>query len=162
MQLVEFYHEKIFPMPHVHVLAENIQVVDLVNVRTIVLMCVTTHVPGATSFEKLKTVNDYTATTFHEVCKLNHLLDDDSEWDNVLLESSHFQMPRELCDLYATICSQCEPENPLQLWMNYKAYMIEGYVRTLSIDDAERIPYSGLFSKKIYFQIFCLASSLQK
>ena len=96
------------------------------------------HIPGATSFEKLKTINDYTATTFHEACKLNHLLDDDSEWDNVLSEASHFQMPRELHDLYATICSQCEPENPMQLWMNYKAYMIEDYVRTLSIDDAER------------------------
>ena len=47
-------------------------------------------------------------------------------------------MPTELWDLYATICSQCEPENPLQLWMNYKAYMIEDCVRTLSIDDAAR------------------------
>ena len=77
-------------------------------------MCLALQVPEATSFEKLKTVNDYTATTFHEACKLNYLLDDDAEWDNVFTEASHFQMPRELHDLYATICSQCEPENPLQ------------------------------------------------
>ena len=66
------------------------------------------HVPGATSFEKLKTVNAYTATTFHEACKLDHLLDDDSEWDNVLSKASHFQMPQELRDLpqYAANVSQ--------------------------------------------------------
>ena len=43
MWLVKFHHVKIFPMPHVHVLAENIWVVDLVSVRTIVLLCVTAH-----------------------------------------------------------------------------------------------------------------------
>ena len=55
------------------------------------------------SSEKLKATNDYTAITFHKACKVNHLLDDDSELDNVLSQASHFQMPRELCDLNATI-----------------------------------------------------------
>ena len=96
------------------------------------------HVPGATSYEDLKTMNGYTATTFHEACKLMHLLDDDAEWDNALSEASTFQMPRELRDLYATICSHCEPDNPLQLWTNYKGGMVEDYVKTTSIDEAER------------------------
>ena len=96
------------------------------------------HVPGATSYDNLKTVNGSTTTTFHEACKLMHLLEDDTEWDNVLSEASTFQMPRELRELYATICSHCEPDNPFQLWMNYKAYMAEDYKNTLSIDEAER------------------------
>ena len=94
--------------------------------------------PGATSYKDLKTINGYTATTFHEACKLMHLLDDDAEWDNALSEASTFQMPRELRDLYATICSHCEPDNPLQLWTNYKGCMVEDYVKTTSIDEAER------------------------
>ena len=67
-----------------------------------------------------------------------HLLDDDAEWDNALSEASIFQMPRELRDLYATICSHCKPDNPLQLWTNYKGCMVEDYVKTTSIDEAER------------------------
>ena len=47
------------------------------------------------SYGNLKTVNGYTTTTFHEACKLMHLLEDDTEWDSVLSEASTFQMPRE-------------------------------------------------------------------
>ena len=78
------------------------------------------------------------AATFCEACKLRHLLEDHTEWDNVLSEASNFQMPKELRVLYATICSHCEPENPMQLWMNYKAHLIEDYMRTSSADEAER------------------------
>ena len=67
--------------------------------------------------------------TLHEACKLMHLLDDDTKWDNVS-EASTFQMPRELRSLYATICSHCEPDDPLQLWMNYKGCMVDDYVNT--------------------------------
>ena len=102
------------------------------------------HVPGATSFEELRNLNGYTAATFHEACKLRHLLDDDNEWYDVLSEASNFQMPIQLRDLYATICCYCEPENPLQLWMQYKTYMIEDYVRTLSVDEAERKALSDI------------------
>ena len=63
------------------------------------------------SYGNLKPVNGYTTTTFHEACKLIHFLEDYTEWDNVLSEASTFLMPRELCGLYATICSHCEPEN---------------------------------------------------
>ena len=49
------------------------------------------HVPGATSYEDLKTMNGYTAITFHEACKLMYLLDDDAEWDNACITRSlHF------------------------------------------------------------------------
>ena len=42
MQLAGYHHVKFFPMPHVHVHVENIQVVDQINVVTVVLLCVTT------------------------------------------------------------------------------------------------------------------------
>ena len=43
MQLTEYQHVQIFPMPPVHVLHENIWVVDQVNVLAIVLLHVTVH-----------------------------------------------------------------------------------------------------------------------
>ena len=87
------------------------------------------HIPGATSFEDLRTVDGRTAETFHEACKLKHLLADDSEWDNAMSEASTFQMTRQLRVLYATICSHSEPQNPLQLWLNHKEHLIEDYTQ---------------------------------
>ena len=96
------------------------------------------HVPGATSFDELKTIDGQTAVTFHEACKLRHLLDDDREWDNTMTEASNFRMPRELRVLFATICIHSQPENPFELWQKFKTYMIEDYTKTLSIPEAER------------------------
>ena len=67
------------------------------------------HVSGAKSFEELESVGDFTADTFQDACKLRHLLDDDSEWDNTMMEASNFRMPRELRALFATICAHSEP-----------------------------------------------------
>ena len=96
------------------------------------------HVPGAKSFDELKCVGDFTADTFQEACKLRHLLDDDSEWDNTMNEASNFRMPKELRALFATICTHSEPVNPFELWCRYKTHMIEDYARAISIHEAER------------------------
>ena len=53
------------------------------------------YVPGARNFIDLRTINGVTVETFKEACKLKHLLDDDSEWENTFSEASNFQMPRE-------------------------------------------------------------------
>ena len=96
------------------------------------------YVPGARNFIDLRTINGVTVETFKEACKLKHLLDDDSEWENTLSEASNFQMPRELRALFAMICCHSEPINPLQLWLNYKTYMTEDYYRTMPMDEAAR------------------------
>ena len=95
------------------------------------------HVPGATSFDDLRTVDGRTVPTFQEACKLRHLLDDDSEWDPAMTEASAFQMPSQLRVLFATICSHSEPHNPLQLWLQHKECMVEDYERSLPAAEAE-------------------------
>ena len=86
------------------------------------------HVPGATSYEDLRTVNGHVAASFKEACLLRHLLEDDTEWDNTLQEAATFQMPRQMRSLFATICLYCNPSNPRELWDNHKDSMCEDFV----------------------------------
>lgn len=86
------------------------------------------HVAGAKCFVDLRTVNGRVLETFKAACVELHLLEDDTEWDKTLEEASQFAMPAQLRSLLATICLQCNPVNPLQLWMTHKATMIEDYL----------------------------------
>ena len=49
-------------------------------------------------------------------------------------------MPAQLRTLFATICLQCSPTNPLQLWMDHKAAMMEDFLRhePTSVNTAEQ------------------------
>ena len=77
------------------------------------------HVPGATSYDNLKTVSGEVASTFREACIQMHLLADDTEYDEALTEASQFQMPKQLRSMFATICAYCQLSNPMQLWITH-------------------------------------------
>ncbi|CAG8464749.1 26665_t:CDS:2, partial [Dentiscutata erythropus] len=49
------------------------------------------YVKGATSFDDLKTINDYICSSFKEACSYLGLLQDDTEWDACLLEATFVQ-----------------------------------------------------------------------
>jgi len=87
------------------------------------------HVPGATKFDDLKTVSGVLCSTFREACIQRHLLADDNECNEALEEASHFQMPRQLRSMFATICTYCQPSDPLSLWTNHTDAFIEDFIR---------------------------------
>ena len=62
------------------------------------------HVPGATSFEYLKTVYEVLHPSFSSAAKALRLLEDEREWDDCLAEAVSYQMPRQLRQLFAFIC----------------------------------------------------------
>ena len=74
------------------------------------------HILGATSFEDLRTVNGVLLETFREACALQGLLQDDTERQNVLVEATGFQMPKQLRQLLAIIFTHCAPFDPLSLF----------------------------------------------
>ena len=98
------------------------------------------HVPGATGFEFLRTVDGQTVDSFKEACIRRQLLLDDREWDNAMREASQFQMPSQLRGLFATICVYCMPSNAKNLWETYKEAMMEDFVdlRHLPLQVAEQ------------------------
>jgi hypothetical protein len=82
-------------------------------------------IPGATSFEKLRTVKQKIMPTFKEACIAYNLLRDDTEWQKCLEEGAAIQTPRHLRQLFASILLFCEPTNIALLWKMFKINLCE-------------------------------------
>ena len=83
------------------------------------LLC---HVPGATSFESLRTLdNGVRCETFHAACIERLLLQNDDEWHRCMDEATHTQTStRALRHLFVTLLRCCEVERPLELWERHR------------------------------------------
>jgi hypothetical protein len=79
-----------------------------------------TVVPGATSFEHLRTVDDTEHPTFQAACKTLGLLQDDAEWDTCMREACIDQDAKRLRNLFVTFLLLCSPLNPEVLWERYR------------------------------------------
>ncbi|GJS23698.1 hypothetical protein Tco_0452330 [Tanacetum coccineum] len=65
-------------------------------------------VRGATSFEKLTTVNKKVYATFKSACFAYGLLNDDKEWTHAIAKASFWVLGLQLRDLFITILLFCE------------------------------------------------------
>lgn len=83
------------------------------------------HVPGATSFENLRTVHGVTFLTFKEACQELGLLEDDSVWEATLSDAVRVGMPKALRDLFAIICVFGCPLEPKKLWEKFLDHFTE-------------------------------------
>ncbi|XP_076058630.1 uncharacterized protein LOC143035649 [Oratosquilla oratoria] len=97
------------------------------------------HVPGATSFDDLKTVGGEQLPTFKDACIRLQLLEDDNELEMALSEAAINQMPRQLLNMFAMICSFNTPQNALHLWNDNKHLMIEDFLCQYDNNVAENI-----------------------
>ena len=73
-------------------------------------------VPGAQSFQHLRTVNGEDCGTFKNACLTLGILADDSEWAMCLEEAASVMGPKPLRDLFCFILHNNQPANPLKLW----------------------------------------------
>ena len=87
------------------------------------------HVPGATSFEELRTVAGVVCATYREACSVRGLLRDDCEWEVTMREAAHAQMPAQLRRLFGVILLFCTPADPTQLFQRHLDSMAEDFVR---------------------------------
>ena len=88
------------------------------------------HVPGAQSFEDLRTVGGVLLPTFQAAARRLGLLADDEEWDACLTEAATYQMLAALRRLFATLLLFCSPASPYELWLRHRGSMTEDFVRT--------------------------------
>jgi hypothetical protein len=77
------------------------------------------HVPGATSWRHLRTVNGVHYDSFCDAACAPGLIEDDNTLDECLTESSMVQMPSSLRRLFATILVFCEPKDVAGLWTKH-------------------------------------------
>jgi hypothetical protein len=91
---------------------------------------------GCTSYVNLKTIDTTIYKTFQQTCLMLGLIDDDTEWDQILTKATQTTtyIP-QLRNLFALILINCIPVKPHELWENHK--------NSLSLDI--------LYNKKIKF-----------
>ena len=65
------------------------------------------------------------AETFQAVCARMCLLQDDAEWVRCLAEAQQMQVPHRLRRLFCSILLNNKPQNPAQLWEEFKAGLCE-------------------------------------
>ena len=87
------------------------------------------HVPGAQSYQDLRTINGIEYATFQEACTALGLTHDDQCWIHALQEAAEVAMPRQLRRMFAWMCIYCELGDPLGLWEAMKHHLIEDYRR---------------------------------
>jgi hypothetical protein len=79
-----------------------------------------TIVPGVTSFERLRTVDNIEHPTFQAACKALGLLQDGAEWDTCMRETCIKQDAKRLKNLFVTLLLFYSPLNPEVLWERYR------------------------------------------
>src|SRR5581483_166480 len=86
-------------------------------------------IPGATSFDDIKTIYGIKYNTFKEAAFQLGLVDDDNECNICLSEATTYQMPSQLRQLFVTILLYCQPASVKSLWDNHVTAMIEDFIR---------------------------------
>ena len=81
------------------------------------LRCLLKHVPGATSFKNLLTVNGIIYPTYRAACIALELLEDDLIWKKMLEEATLWARPKHLHSIFATILLICSPSRPKELFI---------------------------------------------
>ena len=84
-----------------------------------------THTTGATCYSDLRNVDGTTYETFKEACKAMGLLEDDSEWENVLEEVAEFGSGHQIRAIFAVLLQFCQPTDPFKLYDKFKNDMSE-------------------------------------
>ena len=86
------------------------------------------NVPGATSFDDLKTVHGVIQPTYRAACVELELLEDDQLWCKSLEEATLWASSQSLQMLFATILLTCSPTFPLILFNKFAPAMEEDFV----------------------------------
>ncbi|KAF0290947.1 hypothetical protein FJT64_010897 [Amphibalanus amphitrite] len=87
------------------------------------------HVPGATTFAELRTVDGQVCDTHQEACRRRGLLQDDQEWAETLAEAARTQRPGQLRQLFVVLLLFCAPADPATLLHRFQAAMGEDFAR---------------------------------
>jgi hypothetical protein len=102
----------------------NIADTERYFLRTLLL-----HIPGAISFEDIRTVNGVLCDSFKDAAKMHGLLSDDEVWDSTLTDAALIKMPKQMRQVFALICIYASTSDIPLLWENHKDNLMEDYSR---------------------------------
>ena len=93
------------------------------------------HVPGATSYEDLRTVNGEVCETYQQAAQRRGLLASDEEFDTDLQVAANSAFPQQVRDLFAMLLLFCELSAPEELLNRYMHAMGEDYMRDEGVQE---------------------------
>ena len=97
------------------------------NMERFYLRLLLLNVPGAVSYEHLRTVNNVVCTTNEEACSLLGLIETDNYAFLALAEMCVHAFPNQIRMHFCLLLVHSLPKNPLQLWDEFKEFMSEDY-----------------------------------
>lgn len=109
---------------------------ELFHLRLLLL-----NIKGATSFDKLRTVNEVVHDTYVATCLALGLIDDDDEWKRAMHEAEVWMMPIQLRRLFVRILIHCQPVHPEELWEEFKDGLSQDFARNFGVLEANRKAY---------------------
>ncbi|CAN0904879.1 ATP-dependent DNA helicase PIF1 [Linum grandiflorum] len=83
--------------------------------ETFYLRILLTKIPGALSFEHLRTVNGILYPDYQKACQALGLLATDDEWNDVMAEVSHWGMPPLIRSTFVSLLMFCSVASPVTL-----------------------------------------------
>jgi len=89
------------------------------------------HVPGASSFEDLRTVDGVVYETYQRAAQVRGLLESDEEFDNDLALAAGSASPRQVRELFAMMLLFCEVTEPAVLLEKYMNALGEDFMHAL-------------------------------
>jgi hypothetical protein len=102
--------------------------VDPTDQERFCLRLLLTRVPGACSYQDLRTVRGVEHPTFNAACKALGLLEDDTEWAQCLEEAATFKAPSTLRQLFATVLCFNSVTDAAALWRRFQLELSEDYL----------------------------------
>ncbi|CAN1746381.1 ATP-dependent DNA helicase PIF1 [Linum perenne] len=84
-------------------------------------------IPGALSFEHLRTVHGVVYKDYQEACQALGLLSNDNEWNSVMAEVSQWAMAPLIRSTFVALLVFCEVTTPLTLFENWWVSMADDF-----------------------------------
>ncbi|CAN0912558.1 hypothetical protein LINGRAHAP2_LOCUS27427 [Linum grandiflorum] len=94
-----------------------------------------TKLPGALSYEALRTVDGRLYEDFQKTCQALGLLSTDNEWSDVMAEVAHWGMPTLIRSTFVSLLVFCHIASPVELFEKWWPSMSDDFRRRLRIPD---------------------------
>ncbi|GFU42821.1 uncharacterized protein TNCV_3140041 [Trichonephila clavipes] len=91
------------------------------------------NVPGPTSFQYLRKVNETLYYTSINACRELHLLEGVNHWDLTVADASLSSTPQKIYHLFSIILTTCFPSQASALWNKYKHSMSKDILHRIRI-----------------------------
>ncbi|CAN0926294.1 hypothetical protein LINGRAHAP2_LOCUS35263 [Linum grandiflorum] len=118
---------------------------------TFYLRMLLTKIPGALSYEALRTVNGILYPDYQKACQALGLLSTDDEWNDVMAEVSHWGMPHLIRSTFISLLMFCNVTSPITLFEQWWPAMADDF--RLRLERLNEFPINDQLNEALRNQV---------